>query len=104
MSKTELRAMWEKRIADFLASGQTGSAWCESNEIDIYQFRYWSRKFRLERQSEPTSVKWVSLQVGDSTVEDGDSITIRVGHASLQVKSGFNPALLRQVVQALANA
>lgn len=104
MSKTELRTQWEKRIADFQASGQTGTAWCECNQVNIHQFRYWFRKFQLERQAQPASVQWLSVKMDDSPVEEDNSLTIRVGQASIQVKSGFNPSLLRQVVQALAHA
>ncbi|MEK4221773.1 hypothetical protein N1I86_06875 [Bacillus sp. FSL W8-0116] len=37
MSKAELRKEWELRIADFRASGQTQSKWCEDNHVKLHQ-------------------------------------------------------------------
>ncbi|MFS0614221.1 IS66 family insertion sequence element accessory protein TnpA [Lederbergia ruris] len=59
MAKVERRKMWEERIAAFRESGQTQTSWCEENEINIHQLRYWLRKFRTEVLFESSSPYWV---------------------------------------------
>lgn len=38
MATTDLRNEWEKRIADYKASGKSGAAWCADNNVNVHQF------------------------------------------------------------------
>lgn len=103
-SRTELRQEWEKRLEDFQASGQTATAWCSEHGIHMHRFWYWSRKLRtslVEKSGE--RVRWLSVELNESAIGT-DFLTIQVGRARIEVHEGFNPMLLRQVIQVLADA
>jgi len=103
--KNELYEEWEKRMAEFRASGQSATAWCAAHEINLQRFRYWARKFQVRPQTESTkSVQWLSVKLDESPVSEGTSMNVQVGEASIEVRPGFNPILLKQIVQALAHA
>lgn len=107
MSKTErLHREWEERLSEFEASGQTATAWCAAREINIHRFRYWSSKLRGSRRRDGQSgeIRWLSVPMKSSTTGERDTLTIRVGCATVEVHEGFNSTLFKQVVQALADA
>ena len=99
--KSELRKEWEKRIADYKASGQTQAKWCESNDISIHQFRYWMKRIRDHYSTERTNNPWVPIVIEDPKPEVCDSLQIKVGSISIEVSPGFNPSLLAEVIQVL---
>jgi hypothetical protein len=103
VARSELRKEWEQRIAEFRASGQTAVAWCAAHDVNLHRFRYWLRKFPTKRATESTpSVRWLSVKVDEPPVAEDGILLVRVGSASIEVKPGYNPTLLRQVVQTLA--
>ena len=107
MSRIELRSQWERRICEFRASGQTATVWCASHDINLHQFRYWTRKFPARRPSESASpvVRWLSVKMDEPTTPSSPhkAIVVRVGQAHIEVEDGFSASLLKQVVQTLAD-
>ncbi|MCL6481795.1 MAG: helix-turn-helix domain-containing protein [Firmicutes bacterium] len=102
MSRQELRELWEQRVAEFRASGQSVATWCAARGIPPHQLHYWLRKFSDDRPVERTSsVRWLSVQVDESPIPSTDTVVLRVGNVEIEVKPGFDPLLLRQVVQVL---
>ncbi len=91
------RAAWAERIAEFQASGQRAPQWCAARELKLHQFRYWLKKLQRPVPAEP-SVRW--LPVGLSDPES--TLTVKVGVAAIEVKSGFDPQLLTTVVKTLS--
>ena len=105
MSRTELRREWEDRLAEFEASGQTATAWCESHGIAPHRFWYWSRKLREAfRPKSIDEIRWLPVDIDESPVTEAGPLTIHIGHARIEVKRGFDPTLFTQVVQALSDA
>jgi len=90
-NKEELRRAWAARLVEFKDSGLSVSAWCARHDIKISQMRYWLRR---DRESQP--VEWLPL-----TDDPGHALTVRVGHVSIEVHSGFDPKLLQAVVKTL---
>lgn len=105
MSKNELHLEWEKRFAEFESSGQPATTWCAEHGISISRFRYWSSKLRGSRHQKTSNeeICWLSVEM-ESPKVTATGLTIHVGQVNIEVHEGFNPALLRQVVQALADA
>lgn len=101
MNKSELRIEWEKRIANFMSSGQSASKWCAANEISIHQFWYWKKRLRTTQDTVNDSPKWLSLEMDDSTDDSKAKIVVRVGQASVEVEHDFDPKLLADVVRTL---
>ena len=46
----------------------------------------------------------VIVELDESPVSEETSMNIQVGEASTEIKPGFNPILLKQIVQTLAHA
>ncbi|AGL02524.1 IS66 family insertion sequence element accessory protein TnpA [Desulfoscipio gibsoniae] len=100
MAKSELRQEWETRIADFRASGQSGAAWCAAHNIRPNQLWYWLKKIKSAENPSITQTQWVSVEINESD-PTGNGLLIKVGPAVIEVQPGFNPALLKEVVQTL---
>lgn len=98
MPKTDLHKEWEIRIAEFRSSGLTQAKWCEMNQIKLHQLRYWLRK--IERNSASSSTAWVPLTI-EGSFESKDTLHIKIGQAFIEVKPGFDPSFLADVVRTL---
>lgn len=103
-ARSQLRVEWEARIADYKSSGLTMAAWCAANQCTKDQLKYWLYKSK----SRPTSgtpnspPRFVPLAVTEAIQTAPPSpLVIRIGAASVELHSGFNPQLLRDVVQVL---
>lgn len=91
----ERRNTWRLRIEQHSVSGQTIKAYCEANGFKPWQFHYW--RSTLREKTEP-SIGFVEMcQQGKAGIQ------IEVGKARIEVVSGFDHALLREIVTALAN-
>ncbi|MDL0421959.1 IS66 family insertion sequence element accessory protein TnpB [Caldibacillus thermoamylovorans] len=101
MSKTELQKEWELRIADFRASGQTQSKWCADNHVKLHQLKYWLKKLEKTNQISIPSPKWVPITLDEQHAESKDTLQIYIGQASIEVKPGFDPSFLADVVRTL---
>lgn len=106
MSKQEVRIKWEARIQEFRNSGLSAAEWCRVHHLNVNQFRRWIHKFPVQDIREETSpaIRWLSVKTRDlaTPTASAPTITIRIGAAHIEVRDGFNPALLKQVIQALA--
>jgi hypothetical protein len=104
-AKDQLRQLWAARIADYRASGLTMSAWCTANQCTIHQLKYWLYKAKnfMPSPSTDSTLRWVPLAVADRQLKSAisSSLTICIGQARIELQSGFDPRLLREVVQAL---
>ena len=106
MSREEVRIQWKTRVQEFRGSGQTAAEWCRVHHLNVNQFRRWLHKFPEQNVREETSstIRWLSVKNENlaTHVASVSTITVRVGAAHVEVRDGFNPTLLKQVVQALA--
>ncbi|GEA17573.1 IS66 family insertion sequence element accessory protein TnpA [Moorella sp. E306M] len=104
MTKAERQALWETRIAEYKKSGQRVREWCATHEdVSPKQLWYWLRKYKNQDVvSSGKSNRWLPVEVTDQTsIEQGHTLLVKIGPASIEVRSGFDPALLSQVVKVL---
>jgi transposase-like protein len=103
MDKHQRLQEWTARITDFKTSGLTMSAWCKAHDQTIHQLKYWLRKLNHFSSSKPSSTTWLPLAIASPPAQPSSpsSFLVRVGHAGIEVKPGFNPELLREIVRAL---
>ena len=94
ISHSEKRALWNERINEFLASGQSRQAWCRNNDVSAQQLGYWLRKSQSSPENQAESSRWVSMNASSSA---DSRITIRIGELSLEVERGFDPEGLSDV-------
>lgn len=105
MPRTELHEMWRKRMKEFGESGQSATAWCAVQDIQLHRFWYWSRKLREQRPTKSVeSIRWLAVTVDAQEPQSKSRLTVRVGGACIDVTPGFEPELLREVVEALSHA
>ncbi len=103
-NKEQRRQEWATRLADYRASGLTMVAWCNSNGRSMDQLKYWLRKLKNNPVTEgaSTPIRWTSLSTDDASSNlSSPSLIVHVGPSRIELQSGFDPALLRSVVQAL---
>jgi hypothetical protein len=103
LDKLNLRKEWEPRISDFKSSGQTQTSWCADHELNIHQFRYWLRKFNSPELNETkvsSNTNWLSIDIDDQK-GTGNSISVKVGEVTIEVKPGYDPVLFLDVVMKL---
>lgn len=96
MTKEEQQTTWADRIAAFKASGQSVPKWCSKHDIKPSQLRYWLRK---EAKAVETPTRWLPLSLSD--VEPAP-LLIQVEQAVIEVRPGFDPELLLNVVKTLS--
>ncbi len=99
--RQKLRKEWESRVVEYQASGQSGSAWCAANNLKSGQLWYWVNKLKQEEAKDSPATKWVPLEVRESSDGSEKSLIIKVGQAVIEVKPGFDPTLLTEVVRSL---
>ena len=91
--------LWEQRIEDHRKSSMLSQAWCELNGFKYNELRYRLRKQNMSKRlggPEPPKTSWPGLA-------EGGGLSVRVGKTSIDVLPGFDPNLLRQIVELLSS-
>lgn len=112
MNQLENGQMWEERVAAFLASGKRNlAAWCRENDVPYYKMRHRVQKAEKSSMSPGISAKnWLQVatqeaaQSTDQTQHEAESVWLHMGEMSIEVRPGFNPAVLREVVKVLTGS
>jgi hypothetical protein len=102
-----LRAAWMKHLAEMKSSGMSGKAWCAHEGISYHKYRYWRDRIgspgKIAAQATPT---WVELSPAAVVPipASSDALVVRIGEVVVELRLGFDPELLREIVRALASA
>ena len=113
-NKPEERIIWEKRFNEFQSSGKSQAAWCKEKKINPNTFNFWY--LRLKRETaEPgkqlkESVKWLALDPKEIEIKpevniaqtSRNAINIRIADVTIEVKPGFEPEHLINIVKTLS--
>ena len=106
-------AHWAQIMQERVASGMSIKAYCKTNGIGANTYFYWQKKLRAaaaqqlaaaaqpERQALVPS-GWTAVTEDIATPEQESSLTLRVGGVEVQVRQGFDEALLASVCRALS--
>jgi hypothetical protein len=97
MTRTEREVMWSERIAAQAASGLSGRAWCAREDVNYWSFMQWRRRLGGEASGE-RPLRLVRVWPAET---DASAVRIRIGAALIEVGAGFDPGVLRRVVEAL---
>lgn len=103
MTQAEIREIWEARVAEYRASGQSASEWCAVHQVTTRQLWYWMRELKeLNQKSMRGSAQWAAVNINKQRDETNDStLRILIGSVAIEVKPGFHPSLLSDVVRTL---
>lgn len=117
--------MWLDRVVAWRTSGLSAVAFCEGKPFTVAALRGWSsrlgragkversqrgrrRKGIAQRTAAVTFARIVSaaeaaeVEASTCTAEPDTTLVVTVGDIRIEVARGFDPALLRSVVQALS--
>ena len=101
MINNDLRSLWEQRLADHKTSGKSIAAWCREHSIRNNQFYYWRKKLDMDQVENNQPVNWLPLEIEQANNLAPGSLAVHVGTATIEIKQGFDPHLLRQIVKIL---
>ena len=103
MTREEMAELWISRINDYRASGDRVATWCERHQVTDRQLWYWMRNLKKSGQLAPPASKprWASVGIDEPAPSGATPILIRVGAIAVEVRSGFEPSLLANVVRTL---
>jgi hypothetical protein len=94
--KTTTSQKWAERVRAWHASGQAASAFAAGQGYEPSTLRWWASRLRRE---EPLRI--VPVVARPSSSDASSSVVVEVGAARVRVTTGFDGALLAQVVRAL---
>ena len=96
---SEIRAMRTEQVAAYRSSGLPAQQFCTENQMNIHTLKYWISKLNREtRDDQEPAYQWVSLSAESA---EPSGLQVNVGTVSVQIHPGFDPQLLRQVIQVL---
>ena len=97
MTKEERRNYWASTIEEFRSSGKSVPAFCANRDIKLHQMRYWLKKEK--DKSAKNTLTWLPLDLSNPGLQK--SLLVRVGGVAVEVRPGFDPKLLLDVVNTL---
>jgi transposase len=103
---TETEAKWSERVREWRASGKTAEQFAEGRGFEPTTLRYWSSRLGRSKASPARSratpgVRMVRVERAGGETSTAPAIVIALGSARIEVQSGFDRALLGEVVAAL---
>jgi hypothetical protein len=101
---TETEAKWAARVERWRASGNTAPEFARGQGFESSTLRYWASRLKRLPPSlaKPVPrVRMVRVRWTPPAVMAAP-LVVGIGAARVEVRSGFDRALLRQVVEALA--
>jgi hypothetical protein len=94
-------AVWRERVRAWRASGQTAAQYAHEHGLSVASLRTWSS--RLQRAEPPQFVQLVPrTPPARAPTPEAPTLLLEIAGARLRVAPGFDPALLAEVVRALA--
>ncbi len=102
MTTEDRHVHWRTIIDNQAASGMNIATYCRESHIHSSLFYTWRRKLRKQQ---PFAGGFVELMPGSLTESAASGIHIRLGaNLSIEVARGFDPVILRAVVETLSGA
>ena len=95
---TETAAIWQARVRDWRASGQTAAVFARDKGFAASTLTRWG--YQVGR-ADPTRFVRLVPATPPAPAPPSRELLVEVGAARVRVATGFDPALLAQVVAAL---
>ena len=99
------RIYWKQQVEQWQQTGLTQAEYCRRNNLKHHQLVYWKKRY-LKTE---TDVSLVPVKLEDlldiATQTDQASLSLLIdNHFKVEIRDGFDPKLLRQVIFALRAA
>jgi len=99
----ERTAYWKQQVEEFQKSGLGRTAYCERNQIRVFQLDYWRHKF-----TKPGNVSsrpgWIPLRIKENQAEQSGVIRLRIGKLEIEVRRDFDGELLAEILRVVGAA
>jgi len=86
---------WQRHVRSCIESGSTQAAYCRQHGLVTHQFGYWFRK--LNGKFDAT---WLPVVIEQPVTSASINLSLR-GDRVLQIESGFDERLLKQIIVAV---
>jgi len=111
MARKANRELWEEIISSQRSSGLKQVNWCNENNVNIHNFRYWVgrlKTFSLDKEKNNDNT-WAAVVLGDNTKIESttslrttdDGLSIRIGKAIIEYNSNTNNETFDKAIQVL---
>jgi len=96
------RSYWKQQIEQWQQTGLSQAEYCRRNNLKHHQLVYWKKRY----SNTQTEVSFVPLRLEDlldiPAQSDRAALCLLIdNHFKVEIRDGFEPQLLRQVVAAL---
>ena len=105
----KIRSDWRELARSCIESGMTVYAWCKANGVPYTTCKKWIARLGEEKSAVPAagSVVWGRVETSEQAdialknrfPVDGPAIKLNFGEWSIELKQGFDPVLLKQVMK-----
>jgi hypothetical protein len=100
----ETTAYWKQQVQAFQKSGLNRTAYCEQNQIKIFQLDYWRHKFSKPKETHSRS-GWIPLRIKENGgTGERCGICLKVGKVEIEIRRGFDRELLAEVLRVVGPA
>ena len=98
---TETERKWLDRVREWKTGGLTAEEYAHGQGFEASTLRVWASRLRQSPKEAPTpSVRMAQVRVARRAPESS-TVVLAVGNARIEVRPGFDRALLRAVVEAI---
>jgi hypothetical protein len=103
---TQTESKWAERIQEWKSSGQSADDFARGREFKASTLRWWAGRFGRGAVGQAASSKATAAK-GSVRIarvvssKKADTLTVRVGGALVEVRTGFDHGLLRELVAVL---
>ena len=96
------RSYWKKHIDSWQETGLTQTEYCRHHNLKHHQLVYWKKRFLKSE----TDVSFIPIKLEDlldlPTQSDCAALCLVINnHLKIEIRAGFDPQLLRQLIFAL---
>ena len=106
MKRTGSIELWRRRFATVVPGEISVRQWCDQEGVSEHQYYYWRRRIAAVSDEGSAQGRWLAVEVAEPipALTAPGGVTVRIAGASIELQAGFDPAMLRAVVHALAVA
>jgi hypothetical protein len=100
---TENETLWAERVEEFHRSGRSAPVFANGRGYTASALKYWEKKLKARPQRSLALARVVRAgTIAESNTEG--TVELLVGSARIVVRRGFDPVLVRELVDALGGA
>jgi hypothetical protein len=96
-SETNRSAYWAEMMVKQKESGQSVLAWCMEHKLSVRSFENWRARIN---KAEDDPGGWMTVPL-PATIPTPSSMTLRIGIVEIDLTTGFDGDLLRNIIGAL---